>query len=164
MTRKVTRAVARIKHGLQRTLFVGNLDALRDWGHAKDYVVGMHALMQLGEPHDAVLATGEAHSVRELCELAFEAAGLPLEWRGERGSVLETAVLKGSSTGAAAEAAPVIAIDVEYFRPTEVDLLLGDPAKARKLIAWAPATTFDALVREMVAADLELVDKGDLQS
>jgi GDPmannose 4,6-dehydratase len=139
VTRKVTRAVARIKRGLQRTLFVGNLDARRDWGHARDYVAGskdlgahprrndrepreltttlaVHALMQLGEPHDVVLATGETHSVREFCELAFAAAGLPIEWRGEKGSVLETAVLKDAKDSAA-EAEPLIAIDAEYFRP-----------------------------------------------
>jgi len=118
----------------------------------------------VGEPRDVVLATGETHSVRELCELAFAAAGIPIEWRGEKGSVSETAVLKDATGAAAAEAAPVIAIDKEYFRPSEVDLLLGDAAKARSLIGWSPAVTFDALVREMVAADLELVDKGDLQS
>ena len=180
VTRKITRAVARIRRGLQRTLFLGNLDARRDWGHARDFVAGMHALMQLPEPHDVVLATGETRSVREFCELAFEAAGLEIEWKGERGSVGETAVLKvasdgggggGSSSGSGeggggggGECQVVIAIDKEYFRPTEVELLLGDATKARMLIGWAPSVTFEALVREMVAADLALVDKGDLQS
>lgn len=173
VTRKVTRAVARIKRGLQRTLYLGNMDAQRDWGHARDYVAGMHALMQLDAPHDVVLATGETHSVREFCELAFAAAGMAIEWRGKRGSEHETAVLKDASSAAAAVASPaaagepappVIAIDKEYYRPSEVDLLLGDAAKARALLAWSPLVTFTALVEEMVAADLALVDKGDLQS
>ena len=172
MTRKITRAVARIKRGLQSTLYLGNLDSERDWGHARDFVKGMHALMQLDAPHDVVLATGEKHTVREFCERAFAAAGLAIEWRGERGSVLETAVLKDAAAppaaaaagGAAPPAAPVIAIDAAYFRPAEVELLLGDASKARALIGWAPATAFEELVKEMVAADLALVDAGDLQS
>jgi GDPmannose 4,6-dehydratase len=163
VTRKVTRAVARIKRGLQRTLYLGNLDAERDWGHARDFVSGMHALMQLDEPRDVVLATGEKHTVREFCELAFSAAGMPIAWRGERGSVHETAVRSGAESGAGADEA-VIAIDAAYFRPAEVELLLGDPSLARELIGWRPAVTFEALVREMVAADLALVDKGDLQT
>ena len=158
VTRKVTRAVARIARGLQARLFLGNIDSQRDWGHARDYVEGMWRLMQLEAPEDVVLATGETHTVREFCERAFAAAGLELEWRGPRGTVDEIGVER------AAPERVLISIDKAYFRATEVDLLLGDPAKARRLIGWAPRVGFPELVEEMVRSDLALVDAGDLTS
>ena len=159
VTRKITRAIARIVHGKTGRLWLGNLDAKRDWSHARDMVAGMVDLMQLPEPQDVVLASGETHSVREFCELAFARAGLELEWRGERGTVGETAVLRGSEPERT-----LIAIDPAYFRATEVDLLLGDPSLARRLIGWAPKTSFVQLVHGMVDADLALVAKGDMTS
>ena len=147
MTRKITRSVARIETGLEDILYLGNLEAKRDWGHARDYVEGMHKILQADAPDDFVLATGEAHSVRELVELAFAEVGRKVEWRGK--GVDETGV--DSKTGNT-----VVRIDPVYFRPTEVDLLIGDASKAREKLGWKPKTTFHALVREMMAADLEI--------
>lgn len=158
VTRKVTRAVARIHRGLQSCLFLGNLDAKRDWGHARDYVEGMWAMMQQETPEDFVLATGETHTVREFVEKSFAEVGITLAWKGEFGTVEEVGV------DAADPSRVLVAIDAAYFRPTEVDLLLGNPAKAEKLLGWKPKVAFDALIKEMVAADLALVDKGDLTS
>ena len=148
VTRKVTRAVAAIELGLQTKLFIGNLDAKRDWGHAKDYVEGMWRMMQMPEPEDFVLATGETHTVREFIERAFGYAGRKIEWRGE--GVNEKGI--NASTGDV-----LVEIDPRYFRPTEVDLLLGDPSKAKKKLKWSHQTSFEDLVREMVEADLKAV-------
>jgi len=156
VTRKVTRAVARIARGLQDLVYLGNLDAKRDWGHARDYVEGMWAILQHDAPDDFVLATGETHTVREFCELAFAAAGVALAWRGA-GAAEE-------GIDAADAARVLVKIDPAYYRPTEVELLLGDPAKARRVLGWAPRTTFPRLVEEMVKADMALVAKGDLTS
>lgn len=145
VTRKVTRAVAAIELGLQDVLWLGNLDARRDWGHARDYVEGMWRMLQQPEPDDYVLATGEAHSVREFVELAFAEVGRRVEWRGRDAE--EVGV--DASTGAV-----LVRIDPRYFRPTEVDLLLGDASKAREKLGWRPTVTFPELVREMVASDL----------
>ena len=165
VTRKITRAVARIKRGLQKTLFLGNLDARRDWGHAKDFVEGMWRILQLDAPTDIVLATGEMHSVREFCELAFAEAGMRLEWRGERGSVTETGWVAAEATAAPTGGSRVVvAIDPAYFRPAEVEELQGDATKALALLGWRAKTHFADLVAEMVRADLALVDRGDLQS
>src|SRR6201997_5571821 len=150
VTRKITRAVARIETGLQDCLYLGNLDAKRDWGHAKDYVVGMHAILQAEAPDDYVLATGETRSVREFVELAFAEVGRSVEWRGE--GVEETGIDK--KTGKT-----VVRIDPVYFRPTEVDLLIGDSSKARQKLGWKPKTSFAQLVKEMVAGDLEIAKR-----
>ena len=149
VTRKITRAVAAIEKGLQDCLYLGNLDAKRDWGHARDYVEGMWRMLQQKEPDDYVLATGETHSVREFVELAFAEVGRAIKWEG-------TGV---NEIGRDAKGAAVVRIDPKYFRPTEVDLLLGDPSKAFRKLGWKHTTTFRQLVAEMVAADLELVER-----
>jgi GDPmannose 4,6-dehydratase len=147
VTRKITRSVARIETGLERTLYLGNLEAKRDWGHARDYVEGMHKILQADAPDDFVLATGESHSVRELVELAFAEVGRKVAWRGTGVDEIGVETKTGNT---------VVRIDPVYFRPTEVDLLIGDASKAREKLGWKPKTTFHALVREMVAADLEI--------
>jgi GDPmannose 4,6-dehydratase len=144
VTRKITRAVAAIDLGRQSSLFLGNLDAKRDWGHARDYVEGMWCILQQDKPDDYVLATGETHSVREFVEVAFAEVGRRIEWRGK--GVEE----KGID---AASGAVLVEVDERYFRPTEVDSLLGDPSKARAKLGWYHKTSFRDLVAEMVAAD-----------
>ena len=129
VTRKITRAVARIAHGLESTLVLGNLEARRDWGYAPDFTVAMHAMLQTQEPHDLVIATGASHSVREFCETAFSIAGL--DWRRH------------------------VTVDPALFRPAEVESLVGDASKAAKLLGWRPTLTFEELVHEMVQADLQ---------
>ncbi len=146
VTRKITRVVAAIKLGMQEKLYLGNLDAKRDWGHARDYVEGMWLMLQQPEPDDYVLATGETHSVREFVELAFQEAGYEIGWRGK--DVDEVGFDR--ATGRV-----LVKIDPRYFRPTEVDLLLGDPSKAHRVLRWKHKTPFRELVRTMVAADIE---------
>jgi len=148
VTRKITRAVAAIELGLQEKLFLGNLDAKRDWGHARDYAEGMWRIVQQPTPDDYILATGEARSVREFVEKAFAQVGKSIVWRG---SGLDEKGLDSSSGRILVE------IDSRYFRPTEVDLLVGDPTKAREKLGWHHKVSFDTLVAEMVAADLQLV-------
>jgi GDPmannose 4,6-dehydratase len=148
VTRKITRAVAAIELGHQEKLFLGNLDAKRDWGHAKDYVEGMWRIIQQPDPDDYVLATGETHSVREFVEKAFAQAGRKIIWHGS--GVDEKGVDAKTS-------ATLVEIDPRYFRPTEVDLLIGNPAKAREKLGWHHKVSFDALVAEMVQADIELL-------
>jgi len=155
VSRKITRAAGRIVHGLQEKLFLGNLDAKRDWGYAKDYVDAMWRMLQQPEPEDYVIASGVTHTVREFCDLAFRLAGMPLEWRGDGFDE------KGFD---ARSGRPVIEIDPRYLRPTEVDLLLGDATKAREKLGWTPATSFDELVRLMIENDLRLAaDEADLK-
>ncbi|MCL4404044.1 GDP-mannose 4,6-dehydratase [Patescibacteria group bacterium] len=146
VTKKVTRAAARISLGLQDKLYLGNLDAKRDWGHAKDFVEAMYLMLQQEKPVDLVIATGEQHSVREFCEKAFKEAGIEIGWVGK--GLDEKGVDK--KTGKI-----VVEIDPRYFRPTEVVSLLGDSSQARQVLHWAPKVTFDALVKEMMAYDLE---------
>src|SRR5579863_9894023 len=146
VTRKITRAVAAIELGLQHKLFLGNLAARRDWGHARDYVEGMWLIVQQPEPDDYILATGEEHSVRDFVEKAFACVGKTIEWRGS--GIAE----KGID---ARNGRVLIEIDERYFRPTETDALLGDPSKARQKLGWRHKVTFDELVREMVDADLQ---------
>jgi GDPmannose 4,6-dehydratase len=145
VSRKITRAVAAIRLGLQERLFLGNLDAKRDWGHAREYVRGMWLMLQQEEPDDYVLATGETHSVRELAEIAFERAGMPICWRG---SGVEEQGLDAASGAVRVE------VDPRYFRLTEVDALVGDASKAQARLGWRHETGFAALVGEMVEADL----------
>lgn len=151
VTRKITLAAARIAHGLQDKLYVGNLDAKRDWGYAKDYVECMWLILQHDKPEDFVIATGEMHSVREFCTLAFRETGIDLRWEGS--GIDEKGV--DSATGRV-----LVEVDPKYFRPAEVEQLLGDPSKARNLLGWNPTkTSFPELVRLMAKHDLAFVKK-----
>ena len=148
VTRKITRAVAAIHLGVQKTLYIGNLDAKRDWGHARDYVEGMWRIVQQPEADDFVLATGEAHSVREFVELAFSKVGRKIEWRGKGVDEIGIDTAAGET---------LVKIDSRYFRPTEVDMLLGDPAKAHRVLGWQHKVSFPELVSEMMESDLKVV-------
>jgi len=148
VSRKITRAVAAIHCGFQATLYLGNLHAQRDWGHARDYVEGMWRILQQETPDDYVLATGETHSVREFVELAFEQVGRRIEWTGEGVDEKGLDVQTGAT---------LVEVSDRYFRPAEVDMLLGDPSKARRVLGWHHKTSFRELVAEMVASDLEAV-------
>ncbi|MER9870910.1 GDP-mannose 4,6-dehydratase [Mesorhizobium sp. M0136] len=150
VTRKITRAVAGIERGFQATLYLGNLDAKRDWGHARDYVEGMWRILRHAEPDDFVLATGETHSVREFVERAFRVVGRVIVWEGK--GVNE--IGRDDKTGEI-----LVRVDPRHFRPTEVDLLMGNPAKAHSKLGWSPKTTFSDLVAEMVAADLKRLER-----
>jgi len=148
VTRKITRAVAAIELGFQHQLFLGNLDAQRDWGHARDYVEGMWRILQQDVPDDYVLATGEAHSVREFVELSFAEVGRTIKWQGEG----------TDEKGVDAKTGDVlVAVDPIYYRPAEVEFLLGDASKAKRVLGWEHTTSFKTLVKEMVAADLKIV-------
>jgi GDPmannose 4,6-dehydratase len=150
VTRKITRAVAAIELGLQERLYLGNLDAMRDWGHARDYALGMWLMLQQDRPDDYVLATGEAHSVRELVELAFACTDRRILWRGRGAEEVGTCARSGKE---------LVRVDPRYFRPSEVDRLQGDPSKARARLGWRHRTSFADLVREMVEADLALLER-----
>jgi len=151
VTRKITLAVARIKNGLQEKLYLGNLNSLRDWGYAKDYVECMWLMLQQDKPEDYVIATGEQHSVREFCELAFKQVGINIKWEGENEN--EKGIC--SETGKV-----IIEVDPNYYRPAEVETLLGDPTKARTQLGWNPTrTSFEELVKIMVTHDLEYVKR-----
>lgn len=152
VTRKITRGLARIKMGLQDRLYMGNIDARRDWGHARDYVRMQWLMLQQDEPEDYVIATGEQHSVREFIELAASKMDMRIEWQGE--GVDEKGYDQNGNC--------IIEIDPNYFRPTEVETLLGDPTKAREKLGWEPEITFEQLVEEMVEADLKLAEKERL--
>jgi len=147
VTRKITRAVARIRQGLQKHLYLGNINAKRDWGHARDYVEAMWLMLQQDTPDDYVVATGQTHSVREFVQKAFQAVGIHIKWKG---SGLDE-IGYNADTGE-----EIVFIDPKYFRPTEVELLLGDPSKIKNQIGWTPQTTFKTLAKEMVEADLQL--------
>ncbi len=150
VTRKITRGVAKIKMGLQKRIYLGNLDAQRDWGHAKDYVEGMWLMLQQNEPDDFVLATGITTSVREFINMAFYEVGIKLEWKGkdenEKGYHAETGEV-------------LVEVDPRYFRPTEVDLLIGDASKAHSKMGWKASCTINELVKEMVRSDLKLFER-----
>jgi GDPmannose 4,6-dehydratase len=149
VTRKITMAVAKIKQGLEDCLYIGNLDAKRDWGHAKDYVEGMWRIIQHNEADDFVLATGETRSVREFIELSFNEVGMRIEWQGEGTNEVGINHKSGKT---------VVKVDPRYFRPTEVELLLGDASKAHRLLGWKHKTSFPELVKEMVREDLKAVE------
>lgn len=152
VTRKITRALARIKLGLQDTLYLGNLDAKRDWGHAKDYVEMQWLMLQQETPEDFVIATGVQYSVRDFVNAAAKELDMQIRWAGQ--GVEET--------GYDASGRSIVAVDPRYFRPTEVETLLGDPGKAKEKLGWAPQTTFDELVAEMVRADLKSAERDEL--
>lgn len=152
VTRKVTMAVARIMLGLQDCLYLGNLDAKRDWGHAKDYVYAMWLMLQQDKPEDFCIATGETHTVREMVEKSFLVAGITVQWKGDNGTVNEYGV--DAKTGKT-----IVRIDEKYFRPSEVDLLLGNPAKAQSVLGWKRNVLFDDLIKEMVVSDIELAKR-----
>ena len=150
VTRKITRAAAKISLGMQDKLYLGNLDAQRDWGHAKDYVEGMWRMLQADEPDDYVLATGKTHHVRKFVDLAFAEVGVTIEWSGE--GVDEKG--KNSETGEV-----IVEVDPRYFRPTEVDLLIGDASKAKEKLGWTYTTELEVLVKDMVRHDVDLFKK-----
>ena len=152
VTRKITAGVARIVAGVDKTLYLGNLDAKRDWGHARDYVEGMWRMLQQDEPDDYVLATNETHSVREFVEKAFGYAGVTIKWKGPKGTTDEIGVEEGN------EDRVLVKVDPEYFRPTEVELLLGDATKAKNKLGWESSTPFEQLVKEMVECDMAMVN------
>jgi len=153
VTRKVTRALARISLGLQDCLYLGNMDSLRDWGHARDFVRAQWLMLQQPEAEDFVIATGEQHSVREFVTLSGTELGMKIEWRGK--GVDEQGI--DAATGKA-----IVKVDPRYFRPTEVETLLGDPSKAKQKLGWSPEVGFAQLVREMVAGDLEIARRDEL--
>ena len=155
VTRKITRGVAAIELRLQDKIFLGNLDAKRDWGHARDFVEGMWLMLQQPVPDDYVLATGEAHSVREFVEKSFAYIGRRIEWRGAGASEKGVDARDGQT---------LIEVDPHYFRPTEVDALLGDPRKARTKLGWHHKVSFDKLVSEMVDADLSEMQRSGVRS
>ncbi len=158
VSRKITRAAARIALGMQDKLFLGNLDAERDWGHAKDYIEAMYLMLQQDKPEDFVIATGITTSVRDFAEKTFNELGIGLEWKGEGKN--ETAVVVGSSDEFKLSAGQeIISIDPTYFRPTEVDQLIGDASKAKEKLGWEPKYNLDQMIKEMVAEDLKLMKK-----
>jgi GDPmannose 4,6-dehydratase len=153
VTRKITRAVAAIHLGLQDRLYLGNLDAQRDWGHARDYVEGMWRMLQQEEPDDYVLATGRTVAIREFVNLAFAEVGVELDWQGT--GIDEVGICTKSGR-------TLVAVDPRYFRPAEVDLLVGNAEKAKRVLGWEATTTLEALCSEMVASDLELFRRNEL--
>ncbi len=153
VTRKITRAAARISVGLQQKLYLGNLSALRDWGHARDYVEMMWMMLQMPEPDDYVVATGRQTTVRDFVDRSFREVGIELDWHGEDQN--EIGVEKGTGR-------ELVAVDSQYYRPTEVETLLGDPTKARVKLGWVPKIELPELVKEMVSADLETARKEAL--
>jgi len=152
VTRKITRALARIKLGLQDCLYLGNMDAKRDWGHAKDYVEMQWLMLQQEQPEDFVIATGEQYSVRDFVNAACDELGIHIRWEGE--GVDEKAYNEANKC--------VVAVDPRYFRPSEVETLLGDPTNAKEKLGWVPHTSFKELVAEMVREDLKTAEKDEL--
>jgi len=152
VTRKITRALARIKLGLQECLYLGNMSALRDWGHAKDYVEMQWLMLQQEQPEDFVIATGEQHSVREFVEVAGKSLGINITWEGEG----------VNERGLDDKGRCIVAVDPRYFRPTEVETLLGDPTKAKEKLGWTPKISFADLVNEMVTEDLKVAERDEL--
>ena len=155
VTRKITRAAVKIKLGVQEKLYLGNLDAKRDWGHAKDYVDGMWRILQYEKAEDFVLATGKTNTIREFCDLSFQELGIKINWKGKG----KNEVGLDASTGK-----EIILIDSNYFRPTEVDLLVGDANKAKKLLKWEPKYNLNSLVKEMINSDFKALKNQYLTS
>lgn len=153
VTRKITRALCRIYLGMQECLYLGNMNALRDWGHAKDYVKMQWLMLQQEEPDDFVIATGEQHSVREFVEMSAKHLGMTIEWQGEGVDEIGINPANGKT---------IVAVDPRYFRPTEVETLLGDPTKAKEKLGWVPEISFEKLVKEMTESDLEATKKDEL--
>ena len=165
VTRKITRALARIKLGLQDCLFLGNLDAKRDWGHAKDYVEMQWLMLQQEKPEDFVIATGVQYSVRDFVNAAAKELGMSIRWEGqgvgEKGYLIPPSPAGGRGAGGEGEKC-IVAVDPRYFRPTEVETLLGDPSKAKSKLGWTPKISFDELVSEMVREDLKAAERDEL--
>ena len=155
VTRKITRSAAKIFLGLESCLYLGNLDSKRDWGHAKDYVEGMHLILQQEIPEDFVLATGITTSIREFVHLSFRELGIELEFKG-KGTDEKGIVIKNEGYNSLKIGQVIIRIDPKYYRPTEVDLLIGDPAKAKNKLGWIPKYTLQSMIKEMVESDLDL--------
>jgi GDPmannose 4,6-dehydratase len=153
VTRKITRGLTRIKEGLQRSIYLGNLDSLRDWGHARDYVEAQWLMLQQDKPEDFVIATGKQHSVREFVEIASAHLGMHIKWSGKGQNEVGTDSVSKSV---------VVRIDPRYFRPTEVNALLGDPSKAHNKLGWSTKVSFEGLIEEMVKADLTLAQRDSL--
>ena len=164
VTRKITRAAAAIALGKQDKLYLGNLDAKRDWGHAKDYVEAMWLMLQQDEPQDFVIATGKMTSVREMAEMAFKSLGIELEFKGEGQHEVGMVRHCNNAQYNVPVGSEVICVDSNYYRPTEVDLLIGDASKARKQLTWKPKHTLQELVNEMVEYDLDFWSKNDFES
>jgi GDPmannose 4,6-dehydratase len=162
VTRKITRALARIRLGLAETLHLGNLDALRDWGHARDYVVAQWLMLQQETPEDFVIATGRQISVRRFVELAAAGLGISLAWEGRGVAEIGRVVNTSDSATGPKPGDVIVRIDPRYFRPTEVDTLLGDPTKAREKLGWTATTTIEQLIAEMVESDLRLAERDAL--
>jgi len=162
VTRKITRGLAKISMGLQDKIFLGNLDAQRDWGHAKDYVKAMYLMLQQPKPEDYVIATGITTTVREFVRMAFNEAGMELEFKGKDENEVGIISKVTNKTAVVKPGTEVVAIDPKYYRPTEVDLLIGDPSKAQKQLNWRPEYTLQQLIKEMVASDIELFNREKL--
>jgi GDPmannose 4,6-dehydratase len=161
VTRKITRALARIHLGLQNCLYLGNLDARRDWGHARDYIEAQWLMLQQDEPEDFVIATGKQYAVRDFVNHAAAELGIQIDWQG-KGSEETGLVAKAPPESAVKPGQTIVTVDPRYFRPAEVETLLGDPSKAKKKLGWTPKTSFEQLVREMMAADLENAQRDAL--
>jgi GDPmannose 4,6-dehydratase len=162
VTRKITRGIAKIVHGLQDRIFLGNLDAKRDWGHARDYVEAMYLMLQQDEPEDYVIATGITTSVRDFVTMAFREAGIDIEFRGKGDKEKGYVIGVHNKDAMIEEGKEVVAIDTKYYRPTEVDMLVGDPSKAQQKLGWMPRYDLGTLVREMVHADIEFFKREKL--
>lgn len=166
VTRKITRALAKIKLGLQDCLYLGNLDAKRDWGHARDYVEMQWLMLQQNEPEDFVIATGVQKSVKDFVNAACQALNMEIAWEGrgidEKGYLVSSCSDMGINLNRVPGSRPIIQVDPRYFRPTEVESLLGDPTKAREKLGWVPMTTFEELVAEMAFEDLQLAERDNL--
>ena len=162
VTRKITRGLARIIHGMQDRIFLGNLDATRDWGHARDYVEAMWLMLQQDEPEDYVIATGITTSVRDFVAMAFREAGIEIEFRGKNEKEKGFVTRVTNKDVLLEEGKEVVAIDTKYYRPTEVDMLVGDSSKAQKQLGWTPKYDLQSLIREMVHSDIDLIKREKL--